>query len=605
MAGGFRTYTAAQLYRNVNISGASFSHDEGRILFSSDASGVYNVYAQPTSGGAPTQLTHSTTDSHFAVAFFPDDDRFLYTADQGGNELHHLYVKHPDGRVQDLTPGDRLKASFAGFSKDGRRFFVWTNERDLKAFDLYEYAVSDLSRAALLENHEALSPGPISPDGRYVSLVRVNDNADSDVLLVDLSSGERKRKRITPAEGTVQHSAVGFTRDGAEFYYGTDAHGEFRQVWSYRLESGEHTAAVVDDWDVTSVVFSHEGRYVVTTVNQDARTKLTIHDRQANRAYDLPSLPHGDITGAAFSRSEGKMAFYVTSDRSPANLFVLDTTNGHFRQLSSTQHPEVDPEHLVDAEVVRFPSLDGLPIPAIFYRPRTASAQAPAPALVWVHGGPGGQSRRGYSPEIQHLVNHGYAVLAVNNRGSSGYGKSFFHLDDRKHGEADLDDVVAGKEYLAKLDYIDGARIGVIGGSYGGFMVVAALAFRPQVFALGIDVFGVTNWVRTLESIPPWWAAFRQSLYAELGDPSVDKERLTRISPLFSADKIQKPLLVVQGKNDPRVLQVESDELVQALEKSGVPVEYVIFDDEGHGFQKRENRITASEAYLRFLKTHL
>jgi dipeptidyl aminopeptidase/acylaminoacyl peptidase len=144
-----------------------------------------------------------------------------------------------------------------------------------------------------------------------------------------------------------------------------------------------------------------------------------------------------------------------------------------------------------------------------------------------------------------------------------------------------------------------------MGGSYGGFMVVAALAFRPEVFALGIDIFGVTNWVRTLESIPPWWSAFRQSLYAELGDPATDKERLTRISPLFSAHLIQKPLLVVQGKNDPRVLQVESDELVAAVKKAGVPVEYVIFDNEGHGFQKRENRITASEAYLRFLKTHL
>ena len=603
--GAFRRYTAEQLYKNVTISGASFSHDESRVLYSSDASGVFNVYAQPTAGGPPVQLTQSTTDSCFSVSYFPADDRFLYSADQGGNELHHLYVMHPDGAVRDITPGPRLKAVFGGFSKDGERFFVWTNERDPKAFDLYEYLSSDLSRVLLFENQRAFSPGPVSPDGRRLALARVNDNADTDILVVDLSSGERATKRVTPTEGTIQHSALTFTRDSAELYYATDEHGEFRQVWRYEFATTEHRPAVVDQWDVMNVVFSHEGRYTVTTVNVDGSTKLNIYDREMGRTYDLPGLPLGDITGAVFSRSEKKMAFYVTSDRTPTNLFVLDTTNGHYRQLSSSQNRDVNPSHMVDAEVVRSPSFDGLPVPALLYRAVEATAAHPLPALVYVHGGPGGQSRRGYSPEIQHLVNNGYTVLAVNNRGSSGYGKTFYHMDDRKHGDVDLEDVVAAKEYLAKLDYVAGTRIGVMGGSYGGFMVVAALAFKPEVFAVGIDIFGVTNWVRTLESIPPWWAAFRQSLYAELGDPATDKERLTRTSPLFSAHLIRKPLLVVQGKNDPRVLQVESDELVAAVKKAGVPVEYVIFDDEGHGFQKRENRITASKSYLRFLESNL
>jgi len=214
--------------------------------------------------------------------------------------------------------------------------------------------------------------------------------------------------------------------------------------------------------------------------------------------------------------------------------------------------------------VVRYPSVDGLEIPAILYRPWEASSSHPVPALVLVHGGPGGQSRLGYSPMVQHLVNHGYAILAVNNRGSGGYGKTFFHLDDRKHGEADLDDCVAGRDYLAAIPWVDGDRIGIIGGSYGGFMVVAALAFRPKVFALGIDIFGVTNWVRTLESIPPWWSSFAQRLYDELGDPKTDGERLRRISPLFHADQIEKPLLVIQGANDARVLEVESAEIVSA-----------------------------------------
>ena len=178
-------------------------------------------------------------------------------------------------------------------------------------------------------------------------------------------------------------------------------------------------------------------------------------------------------------------------------------------------------------------------------------------------------------------------------------------MDDRKHGEVDLKDVVYGRRDLESLDWVDGRRVGILGGSYGGYMVCAALAFEPEAFDAGIDIFGVTNWLRTLESIPPWWASFRDALYAEMGDPKTDRERLRRISPLFHAKNIRKPLLVVQGANDPRVLKIESDEMVQAVRAEGVPVEYIVFPDEGHGFLKKENRITAAEAYLKFLDRYL
>jgi dipeptidyl aminopeptidase/acylaminoacyl peptidase len=259
----------------------------------------------------------------------------------------------------------------------------------------------------------------------------------------------------------------------------------------------------------------------------------------------------------------------------------------------------------VGSEVVRFPSWDELPIPAILWRPHGASAESPVPAVVWVHGGPGGQSRRTYSATLQHLVNHGYAVLAVNNRGSGGYGKTFFHMDDRKHGDVDLKDCVAARGYLEGLDWVDGRRVAIMGGSYGGYMVGAALAFAPEAFDVGVNIFGVMNWVRTLESMPAWWGAQREALFDELGNPAEDRERLERISPLFHAENIVRPLLVVQGANDPRVLQVESDEIVEKVKARGVPVDYVIFDDEGHGFTKKKNRITASERYIEFLDRYL
>jgi len=254
---------------------------------------------------------------------------------------------------------------------------------------------------------------------------------------------------------------------------------------------------------------------------------------------------------------------------------------------------------------VRFESYDGLEIPGVLYRPHGATEGDPAPALVMVHGGPGGQARIGYSPLKQYLVNHGYALFDINNRGSSGYGKTFFAADDRCHGECDLGDVVEGKEMLGSLVWVDGEHIGIIGGSYGGYMVAAALAFQPEVFDVGVNIFGVTNWLRTLTSIPAWWGPQRDALFAELGDPRTDEERLRRISPLFHAENITKPMIVLQGANDPRVLQVESDEIVQALKDNGVPVEYVLFDDEGHGFRNRDNEIEGYKAIRAFLDQYL
>ncbi len=599
-----RTYDAKAFHDTTSVFGASFSHDESRVLVTSDQTGVFNVYAQPIAGGEPTALTQSAGDSHFAIGFFPGDDRFLYSADQGGNELDHVYVMEADGKPRDLTPGEKLKAMFVGWSGDKKTFYVATNERDPQAFDLYRFTTDGYKRTRVFENKQRYSIGDVSPDGRWVALNKTNNNADSDIFLWDSKKPKAAPVKITPHEGQVQQAVQSFSRDSKHLYYTTDGQGEYAQVWSYELGSKAHKAEITAEWDVVYVVFSESGRYRVSATNEDARTVLSVLDTQSGEALALPKLPKGDITGVEFSPGETKMAFYVSSDRSPPNLYVLDLASGEHTQLTDTLNPDIDPAHLAASEVIRYPSFDDVEIPSILYKPLQASATSKVPALVWVHGGPGGQSRVNYSATIQHLVNHGYAVLAVNNRGSSGYGKTFFHMDDRKHGEVDLQDCVWARKYLEGLDWVDGKHVGIIGGSYGGYMVLAALAFAPDAFDLGIDIFGVSNWIRTLESIPPWWGSFRDGLYAEMGDPKQDRERLERFSPLLHAKNIKKPLLVVQGANDPRVLQVESDEIVAAAKQNGTPVEYLIFPDEGHGFEKKPNRIAASEAYVKFLKEH-
>ena len=604
-APGVPSYSAEAFYDTEQVFGASFSADETRILMTSDRTGVMNVYAQPIVGGEPAALTSSDTDANLGMAFFPGDDRILFTADQGGNELNHLYVPAPGGTVRDITPGENLKAGLVRFSADGERFFVTTNERNPQAFDVYEYNVEDLSRRLVFENPGGFQPGPVSGDGRFLAVSKAKNNADSDVYLVDLENPQQDPRHLTPHEGDASHGPLTFSPDAGELLYSTDAHGEFVEVWAYDLESGEHRPVLEADWDIFTVYFSKQGTYRVSAVNVDASTEVTVADTRSGETLEFPDVPGGDVSGVSFSPSETKMAFYVNSDTSPSNLYVWDLETDEARQLTDTLNPAIAEENLVDGEVIRYPSFDGLQIPSILYRPRQATVSSPVPALDWVHGGLGGQSRKGYRAQIQHLVNNGYAVLAVNNRGSSGYGKTFFHLDDKRHGDVDLKDCVEARGYLESLDWVDGTRIGIIGGSYGGYMVGAALAFEPEVFDLGVNIFGVMNWVRTLSSIPPWWGAARDSLYAELGDPEAELERLTAISPLFHAENIVRPLFVVQGANDPRVLQVESDEIVEAVRANGVPVEYVIFPDEGHGFRNRDNRIESADRILGFLETHL
>jgi dipeptidyl aminopeptidase/acylaminoacyl peptidase len=597
-----RQYRIEDFIETVGVTGASFSADESRILFSSNKSGTWNTYSMQVAGGDWIAVTKSTTDNNYAVSYFPDDDRVLVTRDQGGNELNHLYVIDTDGKERDLTPGDKLKANFAGFSHDGKHFYVTSNERDEKFFDLYRYDSKTYARERVYENKDGYEIGPISDDANWLALGKPNTTNDSDLFVANLRDG--KVNKVSEHTGEANFNAQDFAPDSQWLYYTANDAGEFAELRRVNLTTWKHEPVQKADWDIEYSEFSHNGKYRVVAVNEDGRTAIKLIDVASGKQVPLPKLPAGEIRGGAIARSEKTMAFYLNGDRQPNDLYVFEL-GGEPKQLTRSLNPAIDPKDLVDSSVVRFKSFDGTEIPNILWKPHQATAQAKAPALVWVHGGPGGQTTRAHSAVIQYLANHGYVVLGINNRGSSGYGKTFYAADDGKHGREPLWDTVAAKKYLQSLDYVDPDRIGIIGGSYGGYMTVAALAFQPQEFKIGVDIFGVTNWVRTLESIPPYWESFREALYKEIGNPETQRDFLVATSPLFHADKIVKPLMVLQGANDPRVIKPESDEIVAAVKKNGVPVEYVVFDDEGHGFTKKKNQIEGYGKILAFLDRYL
>ncbi|WP_339611320.1 S9 family peptidase [uncultured Planktosalinus sp.] len=595
------SYTIAQFMDNEAVFGSGFSPDNSNVLVSSNRSGIYNMYTLPSSGGEMTPLTTSDSSSVYSVSYFPNDERILFRMDGNGDEIYKLFVMEEDS-ITRLTPAENVRALFYGWSKDGSKFYYGSNERDPRFSDVYEMDVENFNSKMVFDNSEGYNFGGVSNNGNYIAFTKSINTNDADLFLYN-----RNDQSFTKINSTQSgNSAQDFSTDDAYLYYTTDAEGEFEVAMKYDIANKTSEKVLEKDWDIWGVGFSHDGTYRTVFINEDAANVLEITNTKTGEQLDLPEFENAYITGIQFSKDESMALLNVGGSHTPTDLYALDLATGEYTKLTDVLNDAINPDDLVAAEIIRYSSFDGVEIPAVYYKPHNASADNPVPAMVWVHGGPGGQSRQSYSSLIQYLVNHGYAVLAVNNRGSSGYGKTFFKMDDQNHGEADLQDCIEGKNWLAEQADIDANNIGIMGGSYGGYMTMAALTFAPEEFDVGVNIYGVTNWLRTLKSIPPWWEAFKESLYLEMGDPNTkDSIRLHRISPLFHAENVTKPLMVLQGATDPRVLQVESDEIVENVRKNGVPVEYVLFEDEGHGFVKKENQIKAYESILNFLDTYL
>lgn len=597
-----QTYTIAQMMDNEAIGGGSFSPDNSKLLISSNRSGIYNMYTIPASGGEMLPVTESDSSSVFSISYFPKDERMLFRMDNNGDEIYHIYLRETDGSHKDLTPDEGARSLFYNWATDDASFFYASNKRDNRFMDLYEMDLESMTPTMVYQNDEGYDINVISSDEKYLALSKSINTNDRDLFLYNLETKEL----IKINKNQSGNNGQDFSPDGSAFYYTTDDGSEFSYLMKYQIANGSYEKTMERDWDIVGRNFTDNGTYQVTYINEDAKNTIEVMEVATGKNVELPKIENMEVTSVDFSDDEKMMRFYAGGSHTPSNLYIYNLETKEQKKLTDVLNPEIQGQDLVKAEVVRYKSFDGLEIPAIYYKPHQASEENPVPALVWVHGGPGGQSRQNFSAFIQYLVNHGYAVLAVNNRGSSGYGKTFYQMDDLNHGDKDLKDCVEGKNWLAQQPGIDGEKIGIIGGSYGGYMTMAALTYAPEEFDVGVNLFGVTNWIRTLKSIPPWWESFKDALYKELGDPySADSVRLKQISPLFHTDNVTKPLIVLQGSQDPRVLQAESDEIVAGVRKNGVPVEYVLFEDEGHGFVKKENQIEAYSKILEFLDVHL
>ena len=454
-------YSIQQLYKTKNIGGAQFNKDDSKIIVQNNETGIYNVYEITLADTAMKMLTQSAKESFFVDDYVPGSDKFIYNADKGGNENDHLYLRKTDGSVKDLTPSEKEKASFIGWNQPKTAFYYTSNKRNPQFFDFYVMDTSNWAGKMIYKNDNGMDFSGISHNERYMLFTKAVTTDKNEMYFFDGKTKKMTKLSVDSLEAT--YNPMGFDLNDSSFYYTTNEGKEFTYLVKYNIGTGQKDKIYETNWDVAYMQLSENGKYRVIGINEDGRNKVLLFDHATGKALDFPSVTGGDVQGVTISPSEKNMILSVASDKSPNNLWLYNFDSKQLKQLTRTLSAEVNPDDLVSAEVVRFKSFDGLEVPAIYYKPITASKDKKVPALVWVHGGPGGQSRAGYAQSVQYFVNHGYAILMVNNRGSSGYGKTFYKMDNRNHGEKDLMDVVYGKRWLAQQDYIKKKKIGICG----------------------------------------------------------------------------------------------------------------------------------------------
>ncbi len=597
-----KKYTAEQFVKSKNISGLAFSEDGSQILYTSNETGtpsawVYDIASQKN------YLVHGDTSAPvYSLSLYSSENRLLYISSKDGSQYLHLYIKEEGGEVKDVTPGDNIRAGFRGMKNDYSGFYFTSNKRDQNKIDLYEYNFQNETTNLIFENNTNYRLGKLSPTHEYILLHELVTEEISNLFLYDLTNN--KTTRISPENNIDLFYGIEFSLDGASIYYVSNYQNEFSYITRYDIKTGVKESIIKENWDVLSFDFSNDQNYMAFYINKNAQPTVRIKDLKNDRFLNLPFLENHNVEKVKFSLDNRYLVMQVTGFNRPKDIWMLDIQTGEAIAVVTSLNPDIYINDLVEPQDVMLSSFDGLGIPAHLYLPKQVSAQK-SPALVWTHGGPGGQFMKTYNLYIQFMVNRGYTVLSINNRGSSGYGKIFKSLDNQRHGVDDLKDILTGKLFLEGLVTVDKNRIGIIGDSYGGYLVLAALTFYPDAFSVGVDMFGISNWLHVLNNIPAFWTNRRDALYEEIGHPVEDSVMLYNKSPFFFSNQIKSPLMVIQGANDPRVPQSESDQIVKKVSMNGIPVRYILFEDEGHGIRKNENKIEALKGIEAFLRENL
>ena len=595
---------AIERYLNVRSArGGSFSPD-GRLAFLLSTTGTPQVWTLDDAGGWPEQRTFFDERVTFA-SFSPEREELVFGMDEGGNERTQLFRLDASGDVTALTDTPEAKHHWGGWSHDGERFAFASNRRDESVFDVYTQGREETGGAAtrIHEGDGWFGVAGFSPDDNRLLVSKAHSGFDQDLFVLDIESGSIEH--VTPHEDDVRFLYATWSPSGDALYVVTDHESDTLFLARLDLDSRSLTP-VFDggDWNVERFSLDEDTGRVVVGRNVDGYTELTVGrftDETTIETFPSPTLEAGVAGGVTFDADGERFAVTVTSHRKNPDVHVVDVETGNTERWTHASRAGLPRERFYDAELIRYETFDGREIPAFFSLPADPT-DGETPVVIDIHGGPESQRRPVFDPVVQYLVDAGYAVLEPNVRGSTGYGTAYTHLDDRDKRMDSVADIDAGAEWLAGHPAVDPERIAVMGGSYGGFMTLAALTEYPDRWAAGVDIVGIANFVTFLENTGPWRRALREAEYGSLAD---DRALLESISPIGRVERIDAPLFVLHGANDPRVPVGEAEQIAERLAERGVPVEKMVFDDEGHGIVKRANRIEAYTAIAAFLDEHV
>lgn len=583
-----------------SANGGTFSPDGRTLAFLMNTSGAPQVYRQDAPDAEPVPLTRFEEIGR-SVHWSPDGSRLLFTMDEGGSECEQLYLLAPDGsECRALTREPGAIHTFGGWAPDGRRIAFAANRRDRAFFDLYVLDVDTGEERCVLARGAHLTAVDWSPDGRSLLVRQSHASYNQDLSLLDLESGQERT--ITPHEGNARYGPASFLPGGRALLLCTDEGRDFLGLALLDAETGSLRFLLDEPADVESCEVSADGRRVVALVNRYGYSEFVSGTlEEGGLGTLLRTGLEGVAGGCRLARNGSRAAVSLNGPTRNFNVWEIIPATGRRARWTGAPMGEVREEALVRPELVSYESHDGLRVPAWLYRPARA-ASGPVAVVVHVHGGPESQDRPNFSAVYQYLAQRGYAVLAPNVRGSTGYGNAYSHLDDREKRYDALRDVEHAYHWLVSSGIGDPARIGIMGGSYGGFTVLACLTRQPELWAAGVDIVGIANFETFFKHTGPYRRHLRASEY---GDPEKDAALLRDLSPIHRVDRIRAPLMVIQGANDPRVPQEESDQMVAQLRARNHPVEYLLFPDEGHGIVKIPNRIRAYTAIGEFLERYL
>ena len=592
-------------YLNVrHASGATFGPQGERLAFRMNTTGTRQVWALDRPGGWPEQLTFYEERVRF-VNWSPTRDELAFGMDEGGNERNQLFRLDADGdSVVALTDRPDAKHGWGGWSNDGEQFAFVSNRRDEAVFDIYVQGRDERGDEATMvyEGDGWYDVRGWSPDDSMLAVHVARSNFDQDVYVLDLETGDLDH--LTPHEDDVRYKSVNWAPDGDAFYLVTDQDSD--TLYFARLGLDGEIEVVEDggEWNVNAVnVHTDSGRFVYSR-NVDGFTELTVGeltDETSYRTFPEPELPSGARGGTDFSPDGKRVALTVSGRSENSNVYVFDVETGETKRWTRASTAGIPKETFIDPEPIRYETFDGLEIPALYSVPEN-TVEGETPVIVDVHGGPESQRRPSFMSVSQYFLDQGYALFEPNVRGSTGYGREYTHLDDVRKRMDSVADLEAAVEWLQDRPEVNPDRIAVMGGSYGGFMVLAALTEYPDLWAAGVDIVGIANFVTFLENTGEWRRELREAEYGSLED---DREFLEEISPVNRTDRIEAPLFVAHGANDPRVPLGEAEQIVEEAREQGIPVELLVFEDEGHGFSKLENRIEAYSSIAAFLDEYV